>query len=90
MEKFNGECPLRPESVAQLEKYFEYRWKYNRNNAISTQEDRDLLMQLPRRVQIQISSEFLFKEFAEAYVFYFHNSLTQQKKKSRKSELNLN
>jgi len=43
MEKFNGDQPLKKEIIQDLEEFFEYRWVHNKNNAISTQEDEDLL-----------------------------------------------
>jgi len=71
MEKFNGDRPLKKELLEEFEDYFHHRWMRHRNNAISTQEDHDLLVQLPRKVQIQIYSEFLFKDFVLTYHKYF-------------------
>jgi len=44
MEKFNGDRPLKKEFIEKVEAYFNYRWANNKNYAISTQEDIDLLV----------------------------------------------
>jgi len=55
----------------ELEDYFNYRWSSNKNNAVSTQQDIDLLEQLPFIVQFKIFSEFLFKHFLFTYRDFF-------------------
>jgi len=36
MERFNEDRPLQPDFIETIEKYFDYRWAHNKNNAIST------------------------------------------------------
>mmetsp|Transcript_14068 Transcript_14068/g.21935 ORF Transcript_14068/g.21935 Transcript_14068/m.21935 type:complete len:120 (+) Transcript_14068:119-478(+) len=44
LEKFNGSKKLLPDHQQEILEYFEYRWRFNKNNAISTQQDIDLLI----------------------------------------------
>lgn len=67
IEKFNGNLRLSSHIYTDFEDYFQYRWEKNRNHAICTQSDEDLLDQLPKSVQIQIYTEYLFKDFAQLY-----------------------
>jgi len=51
----------------QVENYFEYRWAHNKNNAVSCQQDIDLLEQLPIEVQKKIFCDFLFRDLVAHY-----------------------
>mmetsp|Transcript_9853 Transcript_9853/g.14916 ORF Transcript_9853/g.14916 Transcript_9853/m.14916 type:complete len:180 (-) Transcript_9853:1524-2063(-) len=75
MEKFNGDRPYTEARQQQILGYFEHRWQSNKNFAISTQEDVDLLVQLPQMVQNQIYSKFLFKDFIGIYRRKFNSIL---------------
>ena len=50
-----------------MEAYFQYKWKHDRNLAISTEDDFRLFEQLPGRVQTEIYVAFLFRHFTETY-----------------------
>mmetsp|Transcript_20003 Transcript_20003/g.30767 ORF Transcript_20003/g.30767 Transcript_20003/m.30767 type:complete len:124 (+) Transcript_20003:464-835(+) len=50
LKKYN-EGDVDKQFVEKLHSYFEYRWRHDRNLAISTDADADLLDQLPGRVQ---------------------------------------
>ena len=63
LERFNEGFKLDNEFQQSLLSYFEFRWQQNKNLAISTQEDVDLLVQLPQKVQSQIFTNFLFSDF---------------------------
>jgi len=63
LERFNEGFKLDSEFQQSLLSYFEFRWQQNKNLAISTQEDVDLLVQLPQKVQSQIFTNFLFSDF---------------------------
>ena len=67
LRQFNDNAPLKSSLRTELEDYFRFRWECNRNHAISTSEDRDLLEQLPDHVQAQIYSDFLFKDLVGVY-----------------------
>lgn len=55
----------------QIEDFFDYRWVNDRNQAISTQDDIDLISQLPLEIQRKIYSDFLFKNFLQSFRKYF-------------------
>ena len=42
LERFNGGQKLSGSFQIQLLSYFEFRWQFNKNHAISTQEDEEL------------------------------------------------
>ena len=44
LERFNGEVKIELETVKKIEDYFQYRWIKNKNHAISTAEDYNLLL----------------------------------------------
>lgn len=45
--KMNGKSPLNYEFQQKIETYFEYRWKFDKNQAIDDEKDVALLTQLP-------------------------------------------
>ena len=65
MKKFNNEAPLR--NSERINDYFKYRWSHDRNLAVSTDQDKDLLDQLPKRLQIKLYTKYLFEDFMELY-----------------------
>jgi len=65
--KLNGDKPLPKDLVSSMEAYFQFRWKYDRNLAVSTQMDRELLDQLPGRVQTELYVTYLFTGFYSSY-----------------------
>ena len=71
LERFNGEVKIHHDIVNKIEDYFQYRWSKNKNHAVSTEEDFNMLVQLPELVQAYIYSEFLFKDVMEHYGRYF-------------------
>lgn len=54
-----------------IETYFAYRWSNDKNIAISTKEDEDLLDQVPDFVQREIYSDYLFREFLTNFRKFF-------------------
>jgi len=55
----------------ELYHYFEYRWANSKNSAVETEADMNLMIQLPQSVQVQIYSDFLYKDFMLIYGRYF-------------------
>ena len=49
IRKMNDGVPHKFER--EIDEYFQFRWKFDKNQAISSEEDFDLLDQLPGRVQ---------------------------------------
>mmetsp|Transcript_29156 Transcript_29156/g.43924 ORF Transcript_29156/g.43924 Transcript_29156/m.43924 type:complete len:160 (+) Transcript_29156:1123-1602(+) len=47
LEKFNGGECLNPKFRGRIERYFEYRWKENKNQIIDSDESLSLFEQLP-------------------------------------------
>ena len=62
-KKLNGDQPLPKDLVQNMEEYFQFRWKYDRNLAVSADIDLKLLDQLPGRVQTELYVDYLFKSF---------------------------
>ena len=49
--------------MEEIELYFTYRWKNDKNSAIQDKQDIDLLEQLPNHIQDKLLSYFIFKGF---------------------------
>ena len=65
MKKFNNENSLK--DTEKINQYFKYRWGKDRNLAVSTDEDKELLDQLPKRLRVQLYTKYLFEDFMEHY-----------------------
>jgi hypothetical protein len=59
-----------------IEQFFNYKWQFDRNQAIDDEEEMAILEQLPEEVQNKIYTNFLFKEF----LHIFHDTFTICKK----------
>ena len=55
----------------QIEKYFDYRWVNDKNQAVSNESDQQLIEQLPSHVQREIYSDFLFSIFLKSFRKFF-------------------
>ena len=51
---YNGHRPIRSDIKDDFETFFAYYWKNNKNQAITTDKDMDLLDQLPNDVKDRI------------------------------------
>jgi len=67
LRKFNDNVPVSKSLENKLDKYFHYRWYFNRNLAISTEADKQIYDELPGRIQTELFVDFLFKSFIERY-----------------------
>jgi hypothetical protein len=61
IKKFNGNVDIDYRLKREIEEYFDYKWTYDRNQAIDDEQEKAILYQLPDEVQNKIYSEFLFK-----------------------------
>ena len=43
LKKFNDHVPFRKESMHKMEAYFNFYWEQNRNAALETDEDKEML-----------------------------------------------
>jgi hypothetical protein len=43
MKHFNGNVDIKLDLKRQIESYFDYRWKYDRNQAIDDDEEKKIL-----------------------------------------------
>ena len=50
-----------------IEQFFNYKWQFDRNQAIDDEEEMAILEQLPEEVQNKIYTNFLFKEFLHIF-----------------------
>ena len=90
MKRFNGNSPLPEQLVSKLEEFFMYRWQNDPNLAISTDEDKFLLDQIPERIQSLIYTNFLFKDFLETYKDSFRETrLVKYKRAQHKRMLSI-
>jgi len=55
----------------QLKDYFSYRWKENRNFAVSTWNDELLYNQLPENIQRKLFFEYLYSDILDSYTDFF-------------------
>jgi len=67
LRKFNDYVRISDTFETKLEAYFQYRWQFNRNLAVSTPEDEQIFEELPGRLQTQLYVEYLFKNFMDIY-----------------------
>jgi len=70
LSRFNHGRPLNKELLTDIEDFFEYYWANNKFSALSNNEDRRFLSELPNSLQKQIFMDFMFKDFL--YVFRTH------------------
>jgi hypothetical protein len=54
-----------------MEEFFDHRWSNDKNQAITSDADRDLVEQLPIEIQRAIYTDFLFKGFLQNFRRYF-------------------
>lgn len=46
-----------------MEKYFKFKWSFDKNNAIAPEEYVKMLDQLPIEIQLNLISDYLYKDF---------------------------
>jgi len=57
--------------MIKVRKFFEYKWRNDRNQAITRMEELNLLTQLPDDIQSEIYAKFLFKSFLNDFKSVF-------------------
>ena len=60
MAKFNKGRPLPKEMTREIEAYFEYYWKNDKNYAIQSEEDKRFMKELPKAIRRNVK-----------YIIYF-------------------
>lgn len=63
---------LTPELKSHIERYFQYRWQHDRNNAMQSTHEMSLLEQLPDETVIMLYKEYLFYDFLLEFRFVFN------------------
>jgi hypothetical protein len=71
LKKFNKGQSIQLEMKNNMEEFFDHRWRNDKNQSISTDQDRDLVEQLPIEIQRAIYTDFLFKGFLQNFRRYF-------------------
>ena len=79
VNRFNNGHNVLSDQQEKIEQYFKHRWANDKNQCMSTQEDLDLLDQLPDFVQREIFSDFLFAEFLTHFRVFFDLPKTDTK-----------
>lgn len=81
MRRLNCNKDLNPKTKNKIIDYFEYKWRMDRNQAICTSDDFDLLSQLPNSVQRKLYTEYLFASFSYKFRRFFIISNLEVKQK---------
>lgn len=68
---FNKNRPLPKNLIGELETYFDYFWKNDRNYAIKSEEDQRFMDELPNNIQTDIYKDFLFQDFLQLFKVHF-------------------
>ena len=71
LTKYNGGRPLRRGLVEKIEKFFDYRWKNDRRQALDDPEEIALLEQLPPHVQDCLLTKFIYSDFLTNFTHFF-------------------
>lgn len=71
IKKFNKNLPICQKLKLNIEKFFEYKWEYDKNQAIDDEEEKAILDQLPVEVQDKLYTGFLFSKFLDRFQHYF-------------------
>lgn len=72
--RFNGGKQINHSVIKKIEEFFEYKWAFDKNQAIDEKEELDLLYQLPSQVQDTLYSGFLFNDFLSKFQIFFRIS----------------
>ena len=67
MRRFNANVEVEYSLKTTIEAFFDYKWQFDRNQAIDDEEELAMLEQLPEEVQNKIYTNFLFKEFLKTF-----------------------
>ena len=63
IKRFNGNVDIEVNLKREIEQFFDYKWQFDRNQAIDDEQEIKILEQLPEEVQNKIYTNFLFREF---------------------------
>ena len=86
IKRFNQSKPVSMDFKLKVEEYFDYRWRNDKNLAVSTDEDKDMFKELPLDVKVRLYSDFLFNSF----IMQFKKFLEFPKEIPQKQQANLN
>ena len=67
MKRFNEDQRLPSQLEVRIEKYLQYRWSNDKNLALMTNSDLQLLDQLPARLQTQLYVQYLHSNLVSKY-----------------------
>ena len=69
--------------VSNYEQYFQYRWLFDKNLAISSIKDHRIMSVIPENVKRKIYQNFLFVRFIRRYSKYFDLLITNKFRRQR-------
>lgn len=69
--KFNLNAPTDLAMKLQFEKFFDYKWKNDKNLAIGPEEKAAIVDQLPIEIQDRLFNEFLYNDFIKRFWKFF-------------------
>ena len=71
MKRFNGNEDINAAFKKEIEEYFDFKWKKDKNIAFQSDHDRKILDELPANVINRIFMNFLFTRFFKVFLRNF-------------------
>jgi hypothetical protein len=71
LKKFNNGKSIDEKFKDKLEQYFEFRWKYDKNQSIDDEQEIAILEQLPPETQDRLFTKFIFHNFLFSFMNFF-------------------
>jgi hypothetical protein len=72
----------------KVEEFFDYKWNFDKNQALDDPEEKEILAQLPNEVQDRLMTNFIFRDFLGIFRAFFRieNMEASVKKEKEKAE----
>lgn len=67
LKQFNNDKIIDTKLKVKIEKFFDYKWSNDKNQALDEEEEKMLLDQLPTDVQVRLFTEFLYSDFLKVF-----------------------
>jgi len=71
LKKFNHGKNIDENFKNKLEAFFDYRWKYDKNQSIDDDAEKAILDQLPHETQDKLLTKFLYNDFLKSFIGFF-------------------
>ena len=74
LKRFNGNKSVNRKFTDKVQAFFEYKWSYDKNLAIDSEEEMKILGQLPDEVQDKLLTNYLYSTFLNTFAGFFRLS----------------